>query len=208
MFPFPNVLIADAVARASGIDPLRDPWLPERATWPLLELVEECIDEPWLRSLATYLGRGGARDDPDPVRRARRLSVVRHLARLFDRYALHRPEMLQAWAAGRDDDSVGGRLWRRRRLAGRAVAAAARADRASRARPSAASGACERLSEDRELAELPDRFSLFGLTRLPAGHLQVLQALAEQRDVHLFLLHPSPSLWEKVADRPLARPSR
>ena len=54
----------------------------------------------------------------------------------------------------------------------------------------------------RELAELPDRFSLFGLTRLPAGHLQVLRALAAHRDVHLFLLHPSPALWEKVAGRP------
>ena len=201
-FPFPNVLIADAVARASGIDPLRDPWLPERATWPLLELVEECIDEPWLRSLATYLGRGGARDDPDPVRRARRLSVVRHLARLFDRYALHRPGMVQAWAAGRDEDSVGGRLgegtawqaelWRRLRAR---IAIPGPAERRVRA--------CERLSENRELAELPDRFSLFGLTRLPAGHLQVLSAIAQQRDVHMFLLHPSPSLWEKVADRPL-----
>ncbi len=199
-FPFPNVLIADAVARASGIDPLRDPWLPERATWPLLAIVEQSIDEPWLQSLATYLGRETAGDDP--VRHARRLSVVRHLARLFDRYALHRPEMLNAWAAGRDADSVGdplaeqavwqAELWRRLRAM---IAVPGPAERRLRA--------CERLADDRELAELPDRFSLFGLTRLPAGQLQVLRALAAQRDVHLFLLHPSPSLWEKVAGRPV-----
>src|SRR4029079_19213823 len=29
--------------------------------------------------------------------------------------------------------------------------------------------------------------------------LAVLRALAESRDVHLFLMHPSPALWEKVA---------
>ena len=198
-FPFPNVLIADAVARASGIDPLRDPWLPERATWPLLEVVEQWIDEPWLQSLATYLGRDDCRDDP--VRHARRLSVVRHLARLFDRYALHRPEMLDAWAAGRDTDSVGGplarqavwqaELWRRLRAR---IAVPGPAERRLRA--------CERLADDRELAELPDRFSLFGLTRLPAGHLQVLRALARAARRAPVPAAPVAALWEKVAGRP------
>ena len=46
--------------------------------------------------------------------------------------------------------------------------------------------------------ELPSRLALFGLTRVPAGHLEILRALAAGRDLHLFLLHPSPSLWEKV----------
>ncbi|NMH92698.1 exodeoxyribonuclease V subunit gamma, partial [Pseudonocardia bannensis] len=38
-------------------------------------------------------------------------------------------------------------------------------------------------------------------TRLPADHLAVLDALAEHRDVHLWLPHPSPALWEQVAPR-------
>ena len=46
--------------------------------------------------------------------------------------------------------------------------------------------------------------ALFGLTRLPRGHVDVLEALAAGRDVHLFVLHPSPALWEKVAGRPKA----
>ena len=198
-FPFPTVLVGDAVASASGIDPLRDPWLPERATWPLLELVEQCIDEPWLERLAVYLGRAGGREDP--VRQTRRLSVVRHLAWLFDRYALHRPEMLDSWAASLDRDSVGlplppggvwqAELWRRLRAR---IGVPGPAERRARA--------CERLAQDGSLADLPSRFSLFGLTRLPAGQLQVLRALAQGRDVHLFLLHPSAALWEKVADRP------
>src|SRR5919202_1870906 len=55
-----------------------------------------------------------------------------------------------------------------------------------------------RLREQPELVDLPARFSLFGLTRLPTGRLEVLRALAAARDVHLFLLHPSPALWEAV----------
>jgi exodeoxyribonuclease V gamma subunit len=196
LFPSPRRLVTDAVAAASGIDPVDDPWLPERAAWSLLEVVERCVDEPWLATLATYLGRGTAA--PDAVRQARRLSVVRHLARLYDLYALHRPAMVEAWAAGRDADSVGNplpqgsawqaELWRRQRAR---IGVPGPAERRAQA--------CARLADDPSIVELPDRFSLFGLTRLPTGHLQVLRALAARREVYLFLLHPSAALWEKVA---------
>ncbi len=203
-FPSPHALVSDAAASASGIDPLRDPWQPERAAWPLLEIVEESIGEPWLATLAAYLGRSAGHDDP--LRHARRLSVVRHLARLFDRYALHRPQMLESWAAGRDTDAAGGplpdaavwqaELWRRLRAR---IALPGPAERRRLA--------CQRLAQDGCLADLPDRFSLFGLTRLPVGHLQILRALAQQRDVHLFLLHPSAALWDKISQAAAIAPA-
>ncbi len=61
--------------------------------------------------------------------------------------------------------------------------------------------ACRRLVLEPELLELPARLSLFGLTRLPASHLRVLEAIAHRRDVHLFLLHPSGALWDSVTAR-------
>ncbi len=195
-FPSPHRLLTEAVATASGIDPEHDPWLPERALWPLLEVVDRSLAEPWLHTLAHYLG---AADDPSAqARRARRLTVVRHLGRLFDRYALHRAEMLAAWSQGRDVDAAGralpaGAAWQAelwRRLCAR-IAAPEPSARRTRA--------CERLAAEPGLLALPDRVSLFGLTRLPAGHLQILRALAAARDVHLYLLHPSPALWRAVA---------
>ncbi len=195
-FPTPHRLVSDAIAAASGVDPAEDPWLPERATWPLLEVVERSLEEPWLATLAAYLGRSSGA--PDPVRHARRLSVVRHLARLYGLYAMHRPAMLAAWAQGHDVDVIGAplaagsgwqaELWRRLRAR---IALPGPAERRT--------GACERLALERDLVVLPERFSLFGLTRLPAGQLEVLRALAQLRDVHLFLLHPSGVLWERVA---------
>jgi exodeoxyribonuclease V gamma subunit len=188
-FPSPRKLVDGAAAAASGIEPDEDPWLPERALWPLLEVVDASLGEAWLRSLSVHLGAtAGASDE---VRRARRLSSVRHLADLFDRYALHRPWMVRAWASGRDGDGTPSRppahpvwqaeLWRR------LPAQIAQPGPAERLQD-----ACAALRDDPGLVDLPARISLFGLTRLPAGHLEVLRALAVRRDVHL--LHPSPVL--------------
>lgn len=204
-FPTPHRLISDAVAAASGIDPAQDPWLPERAVWPLLDVVDASLGEPWLAGLAAYLG--ARPDTPDPTRRSRRLSVVRHLAGLFDRYALHRPQMLQAWAAGRDSDADGAalpagaawqaELWRRLRAR---IAVPGPAERRALA--------CARLTDEPGVADLPERFALFGLTRLPTGQLHILRALASGRDAHLFLLHPSPALWDVLAGATAAATTR
>jgi exodeoxyribonuclease V gamma subunit len=194
-FPFPGRLVGRAIAAATGFDPETDPWLPERSVWPLLSVVDEHLDDAWMSALAAHLGAAGA--DHADTRRSRRFGAVRHLADLFDRYGLHRPSMIGEWSAGDDTDGHGGplppdlawqaELWRclRRRLA----------------TPSPAerlSGACARLGEDPGLVDLPQRLSLFGLTRLPASHVDVLAAVAEQRDVNLFLLHPSPALWDRI----------
>src|SRR3954469_8748773 len=54
-FPFPRRLTGAAVAAASGIEPDSDPWLPERMVWPLLDVVDEALAEPWLAPLASAL---------------------------------------------------------------------------------------------------------------------------------------------------------
>ena len=188
-FPSPRRLVGGVVAAVSGVGPEEDHWLPERALWPLLEVVDQCLDEPWLHGLSAYLGGSGA--DADPTRRARRLSTVRHLAQLFGRYALHRPDMVQQWAHGATETAWQAELWRRLR---ERIALPSLAERLE--------PACQRLREEPQIIDLPQRLSLFGLTRIPAGDLEVLRAVAAGRDVHLFLLHPSPALWEAIAGRP------
>jgi exodeoxyribonuclease V gamma subunit len=191
-FPSPHRLVGAALAAACGVEPDEDPWLPERCTWALLDVVDAALGEPWLAGLTRHLG-GGA-NPPDPVRRGRRLSVVRHLAGLFDRYALQRPEMVRAWARGSyageilPNSAWQAELWRRLRAR---IALESPAERLE--------SACALLREDPSIVDLPPRVALFGLTRIPAGHLTVLRALAELRDVHLFLLHPSNALWQRIA---------
>ncbi len=181
-FPFPRTLAGSAVATATGLDPAEDPWLPERMVWPLLEVVDAALEESWLAGLAAH------------VRRGHRFPAVRHLADLFDRYALHRPEMIRSWARQElvpADAAWQAELWRRLR------------ERIGRPGPAERlAAALDRLRADPHVVDLPPRLSLFGLTRLPAGHLDVLRALAAARDVHVFVLHPSPALWERVSGHP------
>ena len=178
-FPPPRAVVTAAIATAAGVDPETDPWLPERMVWPLLEVIDDALEEPWLHRLAAHLG--GSRE------RARRFGAARHLADLFDGYALHRPELVRDWTAG-NHDGWQAELWRRLR---ERIAEPDPAERLERA--------CARLRAEPDIADLPPRLSVFGLTRLPTGHLHVFRALADRRDVHLFLLHPSPALWARIA---------
>ncbi|NMO91990.1 exodeoxyribonuclease V subunit gamma [Actinomycetospora sp. TBRC 11914] len=197
-FPPPAELVARARGRAED-----DPWRPERLVWPLLAVVDECAGEDWCAPLGTYLGLVG---DASGTRAGRRFAAARHLARLFDAYGEHRPAMLRAWAAKEDEDGAGGEvppdlrwqpeLWRRLR------------DRV------AVPGPGETLPEHCEVVargggDLPGRVSLFGPTRLATAHLEVLEALARTREVHLWLPHPSPALWDAVAGAgPVGSPRR
>ncbi|HWF17009.1 MAG TPA: exodeoxyribonuclease V subunit gamma [Acidimicrobiales bacterium] len=187
VFPFPGVLVNRALASASDADPDADPWVPNRAVWPLMELVEGHFDEGWLAPLAEHIRKSRT------VEESKRFSSVRHVADLFDRYAVHRPDMLQRWADGTPQLGEGSEaswqvdLWLRLR------------DRIGPPSPAERlREACQKLRQNRGLVDLPDRFSLFGLTRLPSSYLDVLEALGAGRDVHLFLLHPSPALWDRL----------
>ena len=196
-FPSPARIVNDAMAAAMDLDAASDLWTTQRSLWPLLEVVDACIidREAWALPLVRHLG---ADADPRTADRSRRLNTVRHIAGLFWRYAMERPAMLLGWADGRDEDADGrplepvrswqAELWRRLR--------------ARIGQPSLAERlvfACARLREDASIAPLPERLSFFGLNRLPAAHLEVLRALAENRDVHLFLLQPSPASWSQIA---------
>jgi exodeoxyribonuclease V gamma subunit len=179
-FPSPAAVVAAAVGAVTGREPRDDPWQPARAAWPLLEVLDSCAGEPWCAPLARHLGGGDGR----------RLAAARRFAELFAAYAAHRPALVVAWADGADapgDLAWQSELWRRLR--------------ARIGEP----GPAERLPDvlaalraDPGRVDLPARVSLFGPTRLTAEQRAVLGALAQHRDVHLWLPHPSPVLWERV----------
>lgn len=176
-FPSPAELVDTALGAAAD-----HPWGRDRLVWPLLEVIDDCAGESWCPALTAYVRS---------ERPGRRHAAAHHLAALFTRYAEHRPSLVRAWAAkddtGVDDDlRWQAELWRRVR------------DRVGVPCPAEdLPAACAHLSSAD--ASLPARISLFGPTRLSATHLEVIAAIARARDVHLWLPHPSPALWDATA---------
>ncbi len=206
-FPSPRRLTARAMSGILQIDASQDPWQPSRAVWPLLRVMEAARDEQWLRLLWSYLGdpagHRAAANGLSRVRSDRRWSTARHLAELFDSYATSRAGMVDAWLRGNDVDGLGlplpadrawqAELWRRLHSE---IGIASPAERLH--------AGVAQLAEAPESTDLPRRLSLFGATRIGADQLLILQALARHRDVHLWLPHPSPTLWSSIAAEPRA----
>lgn len=187
---------------------LDDPWSPGRLAWTVLDVIDVCIDEEWLGVVARHVGHGMPPAD-EALRRSRRYTTARRTASLLHGYALQRPRMVRAWTDGDDVDGQGNALsdeclwqaevWRR---------VAVRLD----GQPSPdvrLAGTADALRAGTLAPDLPQRLSFVGHTRMPAAELDVVAALAEQRDVHLWVPHPSRRRWDAVVatrhEGPVAR---
>ncbi len=185
VFRSPGSLIAEVTGARDD-----DPWSPDVMTWPLLEVVDASLDEPWCGTLSTHLG-GGTTGEERELRQGRRYAVTRRLAGLFDSYARQRPTLLAAWL---DGDSAGlpddldwqPHLWRRLvEVMDVDPPHVRHAGTVARLRSSASA--------------LPERISLFGYTRLSLTDIEVLEALATHHELHLWLPHPSAELWAELS---------
>ncbi|MET3962070.1 exodeoxyribonuclease V gamma subunit [Marmoricola sp. OAE513] len=193
-FRSPGSLIAEVLGTRD-----EDPWSTDALMWPLLRVIDAAVGEPWARVLGDHLGHGVAGEEGD-LRRGRRLAVSRRLAGLFASYAVQRPALLADWEAGGTGDGGGTtlpddlawqpELWRRTVAA---VGGPSPVVRHARVVADLESGSLA--------LDLPARISLFGHTRIAATEASLLAALGRDRDVHLWLPHPSAPLWEELRGR-------
>ena len=185
-FRSPGSLIAEITGTVDD-----DPWAPDAMTWPLLEVIDASLDQPWCRILARHLGHFHTGDEAE-LRQGRRYSVARRLAGLFASYARQRPQLLIDWldgdAQGLDADLAWQpELWR------------ALVERIDADPPHIRhQKTLARLREGP--SDLPARLSLFGHTRLACTDIELLQALSTHHELHLWLPHPSDELWRKLGD--------
>ena len=189
-FRSPRSLVAELTGTVHD-----DPWSPDTLAWPLLEVIDESLDEPWCRTLARHLGHFDAGDEAE-FRRGRRYAVARRLAGLFASYAVQRPQLLVDWLEGRATDGCGDRL--DDDLAWQPPLWRALVDRVGAPPPHVRQAeTVARLR--RGVPDLPPRLSLFGHTRMPLTEIELLGALAQAHDVHVWIPHPSDVLWRTLA---------
>ncbi|WP_027861026.1 exodeoxyribonuclease V subunit gamma [Marmoricola sp. URHB0036] len=198
-FRSPASLVSELVIGGTGSRE-EDPWSPDALVWPLLAVVDAHAGEDWCRVLSQHLGHGESGEEGE-LRRGRRYAVARRLARLFASYAVQRPSLLADWESGptgvAEGDGTGEpldadlawqpELWRL------LVAQVGAPPPGARHRE-----VLEALQSRPDEVDLPSRFSLFGHTRIPVTEVELLSALGRHRDVHLWLPHPSATLWDAL----------
>ncbi len=185
--PFPaelRQLVLDEALPGEATQPAgADRWQVDRLVWTVLEVLHEATEDPVLAPLAavppgaTLLGR------------------ATRLADLIDRYAVHRPGLIKAWAEGHDRAPAGEKLtddmkWQPHLF--RVVRA-----RVGQPSPPERLPALLAAIADGTLTlspRLPERIALFGLTTMPPDLGPLLEALAVRRDVRVLTLSLSPEL--------------
>lgn len=182
-----------------------DPWHAERLSWSVLRAVDTAVSsgDPVFEPLVQHLGADATDPFERQVRQSRRYSVARRLAGIFASCARERPAALAQWEAGQDGDGAGGALaddllwqpplWRL------VVADVVESGLASESPVQRHARVVQELAGGTLEIDLPARISLFGHTRLAATDVELLRALGTHREVHLWLPHPSPALWDALA---------
>lgn len=197
-WPYPGVLARRVLTHVPGMEATVAAWRGREAERHIEIVLGDNLDEPWMELLDRFVRSGPAGDGS--VDHAQRLRAARKIRRLYGNYSRRRPTMIRAWARGEDvgpdgtpipvDAAWQPRLWRRLRES---------IDLPSP--PEAAPAALEAIRSGAADFDLPERVSVYGLTSIDPAHLDVFEALGAGRNVHLYLLHPSPALWESVATR-------
>ena len=145
--------------------------------------------------VARYLAGG---DERTPFELAEALATV------FEQYQIYRPEWIREWEGGKApaDAAWQAELWRR-------IAAGATPNPAQLYEDFARN--VDRLAPGNDL---PVRVSVFGISALAPAYLHLLAALAQTRDVFLFVPNPSQAYWgdiepeARLARWQLTRPER
>ena len=173
-FPFLGAIVAKLIATGPEGASLHERPAADLITWRIESALRRCTGRPEFAAVAGYLAGGDA---------LKRFALAARIAALFDQYRLYRPDLLLQWSArgpgsSHPDEPWQARLWLE-------VDGTSDFDRALANRrthgflPSA-------------LEALPARISVFAPTALAPAYLDLLFRLGTSREVHLFLLQPSP----------------
>ena len=182
-FPFPRKVVDAAAAAVLGAAAsLPAVFEPGTLRWAIAAALPHHLGRAGFGEIRRYL-------EGDP-RGVKRLQLAGRIADLFDQYAVYRPHMVLEWERGGGADWQA-ELWRA------LVRTHGAAHTAARAQALLGALAAGRAPD----ASFPRRLSLFGISTLPPLYVQILAALADTVELHLFLLSPSREYWGEIRSR-------
>lgn len=189
-WPFPNAFVLDMFSRV--LHGLRQPDLFDKdsLTLRIMDCLPDLLEHRHFARIRDYL------EDDDQGEKLYQFSAM--MASIYDKYLIFRPELILGWEEGKSGSSYPENwesiLWRKV-VEGKDPHHRARLKRLfSR----------ELAHADRAL--LPERVSVFGISYLPAFHVEVLSALSEKIDVSIYCLNPCAEYWaDIIPERRMAR---
>jgi len=187
-FPHPNDILDQTVAATSPehAQSVQD-WHPARTVWPLVDLLADIATATDDRYALLRHHLTTRQDTPT----GRRYALGRRIATLFADYGASRPELIRAWAAGPPDDLPDDLAWQ-------PLLWQSLRDALGPSPAELLDDALAAIRAGTTTIDLPPRISVYGPSRIDASRLSVLAALATHRDVHLWLNHASPALWQQL----------
>jgi exodeoxyribonuclease V gamma subunit len=175
-----------------------DPTGPSNSEWDANLLTWNIIDTLIANSNITVPGFNEAP-----------LTVARRAADLFDRYASHRPDMLQHWGRGGIDDGTQkdgqpndvtkDQRWQKE------LFVEVSQKLSTTQLPTRALNNLEVFAETLHNlpagATLPTRLSVFGITTLSRAARQILEVLGEACDIHIYMVYAAGEVWPEPSTR-------
>ena len=164
----------------------QDPYSADALNWQVFSLLPGLLEDESFAALRHYLD-----DDQDGIKR---WQLAQRVADAFDRYQLYRPDKIRAWSAG-NEFHWQARLWRK-----------IIATRKQEHRLEIIAQVIERLDDDSLPVELPERISLFAMSRLAPVFIELVHALAGRTEILLYQHNPTDQYWaDLVSEKVQAR---
>ena len=186
-FPLPSRFIWDIfidqfddIPELSGFD-------AEVLRWSMLQLLQQHVEDKELAPLKAYQQLENAD--------LARFQLAQKLAGLFDQYLVYRPQMMSTWEKAKAPlpaiESWQAYLWRLLR---------AQSDQPHRAQ--LIQRLIEAISSDRFSSQsLPSQLYVFALSAMSPMYMNVLAALSQHLDVHIFIVNPCRHYWGDIRSR-------
>ncbi len=166
--------------------PEQDPYSGEILKWEIFGLLSRIEAGEFFSPLRRYL------DGDDSG--IKRLQLAQRIAEAFDRYQLYRPHEIRAWSAG-EAKHWQAKLWRK------IVASQNQLHRVE-----AITRVVDRLGDDTVSSKLPQRISLFAMSRLAPLLIEFIHALATKTQILMYQHNPTDQYWaDLVSEKERAR---
>jgi exodeoxyribonuclease V gamma subunit len=174
-----------------------EPTGPKHSEWDANNLMWNIIDTLLTHSNITVPGFTEAP-----------LTVARRAADLFDRYASHRPEMLQHWnrrgiddatqTNGQPNDVAKDQRWQKELFN-----EVSKKFNAAKLPPRALDNLdifAEALQQLPEGSALPARLTVFGITTLSRAARHILEVLGKACNIHIYMVYAAGNMWPEPSD--------